>query len=110
MGPGRSFGEIALILSAPRTASVVAEANTTLVRIDREGYDRVLRWGAHRTRLAMGRASLSQHRTPSPGRPHGIRCLGPGASRSAHMARQCTWRPQSCTVVHPSCWARACYS
>ena len=56
MGPGRSFGEIALIFSAPRTASVVAERNTTLVRIDREGYDHVLRWGAHRARLAVGRA------------------------------------------------------
>ena len=86
MGPGQSFGEIALIFSAPRTASVVAERNTTLVRIDREGYDHVLRWGAHRARLAVGRAPLHQHRTPSPGRPHGTRCLRPGASRSAHWA------------------------
>ena len=60
MGPGQSFGEIALIFSAPRTASVVAERNTTLVRIDREGYDHVLRWGAHGARLAVGRARLHQ--------------------------------------------------
>lgn len=87
MGPGQSFGEIALIFSAPRTASVVAERNTTLVRIDREGYDHVLRWGAHGARLAVGRARLHQHRAPSPEGSHGTRCLRPGAGRSAHWAR-----------------------
>ena len=43
MGPCESFGEMALIFSAPRSASVVAEQDTMLVRIERDAYDRVLR-------------------------------------------------------------------
>jgi CRP-like cAMP-binding protein len=38
-----SFGDLALLFGAPRSASVVAEKNTILVRVDRSDYNAVIR-------------------------------------------------------------------
>jgi CRP-like cAMP-binding protein/Zn-dependent protease len=42
LGPGAHVGEIALLRSSPRTASVVARTAVRAFRIDREGFDRVI--------------------------------------------------------------------
>jgi CRP/FNR family cyclic AMP-dependent transcriptional regulator len=43
MGPGELFGEMAVVDSAPRSASAVAVGNTELLVIDRAEFDRRIR-------------------------------------------------------------------
>src|SRR4051812_38344776 len=42
LGPGKVFGELAVLNSSPRTATLVAVADTTTVVVDKLGFDHVL--------------------------------------------------------------------
>jgi len=42
LGPGAHFGELALLMRFPRTASIIARTPLRVFRLDREGFDEVV--------------------------------------------------------------------
>ena len=61
LGPGNHFGEIALLMDVPRTATVTARTPTRVFRLDREGFEQVVAGAFRRGSLApaitVGRTS-----------------------------------------------------
>eukprot|EP00033_Pygsuia_biforma_P003655 GCRY01004001.1.p1 GENE.GCRY01004001.1~~GCRY01004001.1.p1 ORF type:complete len:503 (+),score=135.61 GCRY01004001.1:205-1713(+) len=57
LGPGQSFGELALVRNAPRAASVVAVETGELMRVVKDDFDRVLK-SAHQHELTSNYAFL----------------------------------------------------
>jgi CRP/FNR family transcriptional regulator, cyclic AMP receptor protein len=61
LGPGDFFGEIALLTGEERIADVVAAEPMTLLRLDRDNYDRYLAHAAE-VEQQMTRAAMSRTR------------------------------------------------
>ena len=62
LGEGAVFGEMALLSGAPRTATIQADADTDLLRIDKADFDRLV---ASDHQLAVGVQRLSHQRAIS---------------------------------------------
>ncbi|HJS27084.1 MAG TPA: cyclic nucleotide-binding domain-containing protein [Actinomycetota bacterium] len=56
LGPGSHFGEVALLMDVPRTATVLAKTPVRVFRIDREAFDKVIA-------AAFRRGTLAEHST-----------------------------------------------
>ncbi|PKL75907.1 MAG: hypothetical protein CVV27_12950 [Candidatus Melainabacteria bacterium HGW-Melainabacteria-1] len=63
LGPGNLFGEVALILSEPRSASVRAKVNCRLLQLERKDFQQVVtsfpEFAEHLRRLALERKALT---------------------------------------------------
>lgn len=57
LGPGAFFGEIALLMDSPRTATVRARTPVRAYRLDREGFDRILAGAFKRGTLDPSKAT-----------------------------------------------------